>query len=154
MAAEMVTDRSVIEEVLAKIPQQPPFRFIDDILELSEDHIVGKYTFRDTEFFYPGHFPGQPVTPGVILLETMAQTGVVALGIYNAMKAGTDLNRVTLFTDAEVEFTSMVLPGDTITVRGEKLFMRRGKIRSKVEMFKADGRLAAAGALSGMGVSL
>lgn len=154
MAAETVTERSVIEQVLAAIPQQTPFRFIDDIIELSDDHIVGRYTFRTDEFFYAGHFPGRPVTPGVILLEAMAQTGVVALGIYNALKAGGNLNLVTLFTDAEVEYNAMVLPGETVTIKGQKLFLRRGKIRSKVEMFKADGTLAATGALSGMGVTI
>lgn len=154
MAVEIVTDRAIVEKVLSAVPQQPPFRFIDDILELSEDHIVGQYTFRPDEFFYKGHFPSRPVTPGVILLEAMAQTGVVALGIYISMKNGGSLNQISLFTDAEVEFTSMVLPGETVTIKSQKQFMRRGKIRSKVEMYKADGTLAAAGSLSGMGVSL
>lgn len=154
MAAELVTDPAIIEKVLQAVPQRPPFRYIDRILELSEDHIVGQYTYRQDEFFYPGHFPGHPVTPGVILLETMAQTGVVALGIYNAMKSGGNLNLISLFTDAEVEFAAMVLPGDTVTIKSQKIFLRRGKIRSKVDIYKQDGTLAASGTLSGMGVAL
>ena len=70
------------EEVLAAIPHQEPFRFIDEILELDEDHIVSRYRFRPESDFYRGHFPGNPVTPGVILIESMAQAGIVALGIY------------------------------------------------------------------------
>ncbi|MEO1575848.1 MAG: beta-hydroxyacyl-ACP dehydratase, partial [Pseudomonadota bacterium] len=59
-----------LDELLQAVPQQAPFRFIDTIVEVDDDHIVGRYTFRPDEFFYAGHFPGQPVTPGVILIET------------------------------------------------------------------------------------
>jgi 3-hydroxyacyl-[acyl-carrier-protein] dehydratase len=69
-------------EVLEILPQQDPFRFIDDILELDDDHIVGTYRFDPNADFYRGHFPGNPVTPGVILIEAMAQVGIVALGIF------------------------------------------------------------------------
>ncbi len=154
MAAELVTDPAIIDQVLQAVPQRPPFRFIDRIVELSEDHIIGTYTYKQDEFFYAGHFPGHPVTPGVILLETMAQTGVVALGIYNALKKGENLNQISLFTDAEVDFAAMVLPGETVTIKSEKIFLRRGKIRSKVDVYKEDGKLAASGTLSGMGVTL
>ena len=61
------------DEVLARVPQQPPFRFIDEILELDAEHILAGYRFREDAGFYRGHFPGNPITPGVILLETMAQ---------------------------------------------------------------------------------
>ena len=74
------------EDILELVPQQPPFRFIDDIIELSDDGIVSSYKFKPDETFYTGQFPGNPITPGVILLETMAQTGVVAYGIYLAAK--------------------------------------------------------------------
>src|SRR3546814_15962786 len=70
------------EQVLQAIPQQAPFRFLDEILELDNTHIVGRYTFKPDEFFYRGHFPGDPVTPGVILTEAMTQTSVVELGLY------------------------------------------------------------------------
>ena len=69
-------------EVLARVPQQEPFRFIDEISELDDEHIVANYRFREDADFYRGHFPGNPITPGVILVETMAQAGVVALGLY------------------------------------------------------------------------
>jgi len=55
------------QEVLDLIPQQEPFRFVDEILEVDEDHIVAKYRFRPEADFYRGHFPGNPITPGVIL---------------------------------------------------------------------------------------
>ena len=60
-------------EVLAALPQKEPFRFLDEIVELDDEHIVARYTFREEADFYRGHFPGNPITPGVILIETMAQ---------------------------------------------------------------------------------
>ena len=68
-------------EVFNFIPQQKPFRFVDEIISINKDKIVGAYTFKQDEFFYSGHFPGNPITPGVILLESMAQVGVVAFAI-------------------------------------------------------------------------
>lgn len=142
-------------EVLALVPQQPPFRFLDEIVELSADGIVGRYTFRRDESFYAGHFPDMPITPGVILLETMAQTGVVALGIYlKALEVDREeLGRWrSVFTDAEVEFVDAVLPGETVICRAEKVFWRRNKLRSRVEMTRPDGRVVAACTLAGLGV--
>ena len=69
-------------EVLAAIPHRPPFRFVDEIVELDDEHIVAAYRFPADADFYRGHFPGNPITPGVLLLEAMAQAGVVAHGIY------------------------------------------------------------------------
>lgn len=143
------------EEVLQFIPQQHPFRFIDEILELDEKHAVGTYRFREDEYFYKGHFPEKPLTPGVILIETMAQLGVVAFGIYllsyNIEKK--DITRqISIFTDAQIEFFLPVLPGEQVFVYGEKIFWRQKKLRSKVEMRRQDGEVIASGIVSGMGV--
>ena len=142
------------KQVLDLIPQQDPFRFIDDIIELDDDHIVGTYRFRPEADFYRGHFPGNPVTPGVILIESLAQVGIVALGIYLlAQESEADTSKVTtLFTDTDVEFTGIVSPGDRVTVTAEKVFFRRRKLRSKAEMKLDDGTLVCSGTVSGMGI--
>ena len=142
------------KEVLAAIPQQEPFRFIDEILELDDDHIVASYTFRADHDFYKGHFPDRPITPGVLLVESMAQAGVVGLGIYLLNKElGDDASRFTsLFTDATVEFSGIVPPGARVISTGKKLFFRRRKVRSEIEMRLEDGTLVCSGTLSGMGV--
>lgn len=151
----MAGERLTPAQVLDLVPQQRPFRFVDEIVEVDEQHIVGRYTFRPEEFYYAGHFPGRPITPGVILLESMCQVGVVALGIYlfglehtlEEARAWT-----TLFVEAESEFTRSVLPGETVTIKGEKIFWRRHKLRAKVEMFGSDGTLVAQTTASGLGV--
>lgn len=141
-----------IDKVLALIPQQAPFRFIDRILELDSERVAGQYTFRQDEWFYRGHFPGKPVTPGVILLESMAQIGIVTLALYKLLEEGKDpADYLTLFQDAQVEFIQPVFPGDTVTVKAEATLWRRGKIKAKVDLWKGDV-LAASGILAGMGV--
>ena len=144
------------EQVLAAIPQQEPFRFIDEILELDEDHIVSSYTFRPESDFYRGHFPGNPVTPGVILIESMAQAGIVALGIYLVSRDGGSYDpekMMTLFTDANVDFGGLVKPGDRVTIEARKVFWRRRKLRSEAEMKLDDGTVVCSGNVSGMGVA-
>ena len=142
-------------QVLELLPQREPFRFVDEILEMGDDHIVARYTFRPEADFYRGHFPGNPITPGVLLIEAMAQTGVVALGIYLvARERGVEEVRrvLTVFTDVTAEFTGVVRPGDTVTIRARKVFFRRMKLRAEVEMRKADGSLVATGTVAGMGI--
>jgi 3-hydroxyacyl-[acyl-carrier-protein] dehydratase len=144
------------QELLARLPQQEPFRFIDEILEVDDDHIEAAYTWRPDAEFYRGHFPGNPLTPGVLLVESMAQAGVVALGIYLVSKARSAYETeklVTVFTDAQVEFSGIVRPGDRVLISGRKLFFRRLKLRSEVEMRLEDGSVVCSGVLSGMGVA-
>jgi 3-hydroxyacyl-[acyl-carrier-protein] dehydratase len=143
------------EEVLAAVPQQDPFRFIDEILELDQDHIVSRYRFRPESDFYRGHFPGNPVTPGVILIEAMAQAGIVALGIYlvSHEAGGFDPEKMmTLFTDASVDFGGIVKPGDRVTTECRKVFWRRRKLRAEATMTLDDGTVVCSGTVSGMGV--
>jgi len=143
------------EAVLAAVPQQDPFRFIDEIVELGDDHIVAATTFSPEADFYRGHFPGRPITPGVILIEAMAQAGVVALGIHlleREIGAEESAKYMTLFTDAEVEFSGVVEPGTRVISTGRVVFFRRRKLRATVEMTREDGTLICSGTLSGMGI--
>jgi 3-hydroxyacyl-[acyl-carrier-protein] dehydratase len=150
-----VADLMSKEDVLARVPQQDPFRFIDEIVELDLEHIVARYTFREDADFYRGHFPGNPVTPGVILIEAMAQAGVVAYGIYlyAAEHSPGEVDKLlTMFTDAQVDFAGMVKPGDRVTTTARKVFFRRKKLRCEMEMKLDDGTVVCSGVLSGMGV--
>ena len=70
------------KEIVTYLPYTDPFLFVDEILEVDDEKIVGVYTYKPSLDFYKGHFKDHPVTPGVILIETMAQIGLVCLGIY------------------------------------------------------------------------
>ena len=150
-----MTNEVTPTDILAAIPQQEPFRFIDDIVEIDDEHIVAGYRFREDHDFYRGHFPGKAVTPGVILIEAMAQAAVVAHGIYLlARETSLDEVRRTLsvFTDANIEFSGMVPPGARVITTGRKVFFRRRKFRSEARMHLEDGTLVCSGQLSGVGV--
>ncbi|MFP4160034.1 MAG: 3-hydroxyacyl-ACP dehydratase FabZ family protein [Desulfobacterales bacterium] len=152
-------DASLKARVLDLIPQQRPFRFIDEIVEVDENKITAVYRFREDEYFYRGHFPDYPVTPGVILIETMAQAGVVALGIAVLLLQQKTVSEIramkTLFTMAEsVEFTGMVSPGEKVVISGEKVYFRRGSIKTKAGIARENGESVCTGLLMGTGVKL
>ncbi|MEI7638022.1 MAG: beta-hydroxyacyl-ACP dehydratase [Syntrophus sp. (in: bacteria)] len=154
----MVADETLRALILNAVPQQPPFRFIEEILEMDGECITGTYRFRRDEYFYRGHFPDRPVTPGVILIEAMAQTGVVAHGLYLSMtKLGASVEAVkkitTLFTYAdEVEFLGIVVPGERIIFRGRKVYFRQGSLKASVTAEREDGEVVCRGTLAGKGV--
>jgi len=153
----MGVDCSTVERVLALVPQAPPFRFLDDIVELDGNGIVGTCRYERDAWFYRGHFPGNPVTPGVILLETMAQTAVSAFGIYLLLLAGKGEEEirgmVNLFSFAEtVDFITVVRPGEKVWVRGRKIYFRRSTLKVEAAVELEDGRTAARGVLAGTAV--
>jgi len=157
----MVADQETIDLILNAVPQRYPFRFIDEIIELDENHIVGTYRYREDEYFYAGHFPDHPITPGVILIETMAQTGVVAFGLYLTMRQKNVVleealkQMTTLFTFVEsVEFCNIISPGERVVIHGEKIYFRRGSLKTKVSMERENGENVCFGILAGAGVML
>jgi len=136
-------------DIIAKLPYEPPFLFVDEITRLDNDSVEGTYRFREDEFFYAGHFKGNPVTPGVILTECMAQIALVCLGIYllNHQKS---VPAQVAFTSSDVEYLKMILPGETVRVKASKVFWRMGKLKVRAELFNESGDLACRGILAGM----
>jgi UDP-3-O-[3-hydroxymyristoyl] N-acetylglucosamine deacetylase/3-hydroxyacyl-[acyl-carrier-protein] dehydratase len=93
------------------LPHRPPFLFIDKILEMSENHVVGLKNVTMNESFFVGHFPEEPVMPGVLQIEAMAQTG----GMLALNSVPDPENYLTFFLKIEeVKFRNKVVPGDTI----------------------------------------
>lgn len=109
---------------------------------------------RPDAFFYEDHFPGNPVTPGVIVTEIMAQIGLVVLGIHLLMqeKETEQTNDVILplFTSSEVEFYKVVLPGEKVTVVSEKIYFRFGKLKCAVRMLNSNQEPIAKGTFAGI----
>lgn len=99
------------EEIEALLPHREPFRFIDATW-IDGETIRGKRLWTGKEFFFPGHFPGHPVVPGVILLETMAQCGGVGVKLMGIVPAGT-----FFFAAMDgIKFRKPVYPGDEFLI--------------------------------------
>ncbi|PTM10885.1 MAG: hydroxymyristoyl-ACP dehydratase [Bacteroidetes bacterium] len=139
------------KEIISLLPYETPFLFVDGIDDISEDGITGHYTFKKDETFYKGHFKNNPVTPGVILTECMAQIGLVCLGIYLIKD---ELNASTkpqiALTSHQMDFYLPVLPTEKVTVASEKEVFRFNKLRCKVKMYNEKGELVSRGIISGM----
>tara|TARA_R110002049_G_scaffold256629_1_gene432074 strand:+ start:3856 stop:4293 length:438 start_codon:yes stop_codon:yes gene_type:complete len=140
-----------LEEIIAKLPYQHPFLFVDEIIAVDENGISGSYTYQAKHDFYKGHFKNNPVTPGVILTETMAQIGVVSFGIYLLNQAGNSLDNMQIaLTSSEMDFFKPVFPGEKVTVKSKKEFFRFNKLKCSVEMFNESDELVCRGKIAGM----
>ncbi|HEU6446932.1 MAG TPA: bifunctional UDP-3-O-[3-hydroxymyristoyl] N-acetylglucosamine deacetylase/3-hydroxyacyl-ACP dehydratase [Verrucomicrobiae bacterium] len=112
-----------IEEVMRVLPHRPPFMFVDRILKIDGDKIVGIKNVTMNEAFFAGHFPGHPIFPGVLQLEAMAQVAGILL-----LKRIAQESQVAYFMAAEnVKWRRPVMPGDTLIIEIE-LTKARGKI--------------------------
>jgi 3-hydroxyacyl-[acyl-carrier-protein] dehydratase len=136
-------------EILAKLPYSPPFLFVDDLVSVDENGVTGSFTFKEDLDFYKGHFKNNPVTPGVILTECMAQIGLVCLGIF---MVGKDLNENSQIglTSTEIEFLKPVFPGEKVTVISEKIYFRFKKLKCKVKMLNEKSEIVCEGTIAGI----
>lgn len=138
-------------EIISLLPYSEPFLFVDEILYVDEKSISGTYRFDENASFYEGHFKDNPVTPGVILTETMAQIGLVSLGIYLVQANGGNLDAVQIaMTSSEIDFYLPVLPNETVTVKSTREYFRFNKLKCYVELFNEKEELVCSGKIAGM----
>jgi UDP-3-O-[3-hydroxymyristoyl] N-acetylglucosamine deacetylase/3-hydroxyacyl-[acyl-carrier-protein] dehydratase len=127
-----------INQIKNIIPHRPPFLFLDKILEISKDHIIGLKNITINEEFFNGHFPGKPIMPGVLQIEAMAQAG----GVLILNSVPDPKNYLTFFAKIDnAKFKTPVVPGDTLIFKCQLLSsFRRGICHMKAQAF-VDGKL-------------
>jgi 3-hydroxyacyl-[acyl-carrier-protein] dehydratase len=141
MTATAPFGRDVIETI---IPHRDPFLFLDEVLELEPGaRVVARKQVRGDEWFFPGHFPGRPIMPGVIMVEALAQAGAVA-----ALSLEENRGKLALFAGIDdVRFKRVVEPGDELTLACE-LEVVRGPIRRGKAIARVGDELAVRGTLT------
>lgn len=127
-----------IKEIMEIIPHRYPFLLIDKVESIEEGKIIAKKNVTMNENFFQGHFPTEPVMPGVLIIEALAQAGAVCLLSKDEFKG-----KIAYFGGIDkAKFRRKVVPGDTLTLEVELI-----KMRSKVGMAKGiayvDGKKAA-----------
>ena len=121
--------------IISHLPYKSSFLFIDNISSLDMDGLTGDYTLRRDSFFYEDHFVDNPITPGVIITEIMAQIGLVVLGIHLITCENSDADMALdngsfpLLTATDISFFKMVLPGEKVIVISKKQYFRFGKLK-------------------------
>ena len=133
--------RETIEQI---IPHRDPFLFLDEVLELEPGvRVLARKLVRGDEWFFPGHFPGRPIMPGVIMVEALAQAGAVA-----ALAAEGNAGKLVLFAGIDdLRFKRLVSPGDELLLECTIEAVRGpvGKGRGKATV---NGELAVRGTLT------
>lgn len=136
------------EEIKAIIPHRDPFLLVDEIVEMTDDFVVGLKWVRPDEYYFKGHFPDEPVMPGVLIVESIAQTGAVCV-----LSRPEFRGRTAYFARInQVRFRKKVIPGDVLRlemqftgIRGTigsglgKAFLKNGDLACSAELTFAVG---------------
>jgi 3-hydroxyacyl-[acyl-carrier-protein] dehydratase len=123
------------------LPHRYPFLLVDRILEVEEGkRAIGIKNVTINEPFFQGHFPGNPIMPGVLIVEAMAQVGAVSLLTMDEYK-----DKLAVFTGIDkMRIRRQVVPGDTLYIEAELLAIKHGIGKAKVSA-KVDNKIAASG---------
>ena len=131
-------------EIEAILPHREPFLLLDEVLELEPGaRVVARKAVDADAWYLSGHFPGNPIMPGVLMVEALAQAGAVAV-----LAEEENRGKLALFAGIDdVRFKRVVRPGDTLTLECELQAMRR-RIGRGIARATVDGELAVRGVLT------
>lgn len=137
------------EQIKKFLPHRDPFLFVDEIIEvIPGKSVIGKKVVRKDEFFFKGHFPGFPIFPGAILIETLAQVSAFIILTMPGKE-----NLFGLFTGVDkFRFKKIVKPGDVLTIKSRVISYRHGFAKSEGEIY-VGGSIVAEGVVSAMFVN-
>lgn len=122
-----------INTIMKILPHRYPFLLVDRIIESTDRKVVGIKNVTINEPFFQGHFPGQPVMPGVLIIEAMAQVGGVG-----ALNMGDNLGKLAYFMSIkDARFRKPVVPGDQLVIEVEML-----KTKLSVMQVRANAKVA------------
>ncbi len=132
------------EEIKEIIPQREPFLMIDEVEEYVPGESCTAYkNVSEDEYYFKGHFPGNPIMPGVLIVESLAQTGAVAI-----LSMEENKGKNALFGGIDkIRFKKQVVPGDRLKLE-VKIIKRKGPIGIGEAIATVDGKVAAKGELT------
>ena len=140
-----------IHEILKVLPQRYPFLLVDRILETDgSTHMVGLKNVTINEPFFQGHFPGEPIMPGVMIIEAMAQAGgVLGLSLLQHLKGSS----VYFMGMDKVRFRKPVRPGDQLLIKAQLMKQKGTIFKIKAEAFVEEQLVAEAELMATLGSS-
>ena len=132
------------DEIKDIIPQREPFLMIDEVEEyVPGESAVAYKNVNEEEWYFKGHFPGNPIMPGVLICESLAQTGAVAI-----LSMEENKGKNALFGGIDkMKFKKMVVPGDRLKLE-VKIIKQKGPIGVGEAIASVDGKIAAKGELT------
>ncbi len=132
-------------QALSSLPHGPSFRFVDELVELVPGiSATARWTLKGDEAFLEGHFPGQPLLPGVIMIESLAQLGGV---LAQSDRGENPLKNVRLTAVRQFKILGSIPPGQTLTLHAKRDAVMPGLVQISGEILTADGTKLATGSI-------